>query len=176
MAIPEPFNSVKNLLAFTSFQEGAGNGRESVLEGTFLFSQFATALRQSRNEIYRKTGRRKNDEFSDDRLEELTEAELWLATARLYPKFGERIALKFPESNLAGVGSVSQGADTPSPLEKAQHWIDYATSRIRGMGLQLLESPSTRFTVSVGKDASTKPYSCLGRDITYNNWSNCLCN
>jgi len=138
MSLPNPFNSVADLLAFTSFQQGAANGQDSVTEGTFAFSQFQSALRQARYEIYKKTLRKQNDEFDDDRLEELREAELWLSTARLYRNYGERIVLKFPESNLAGVASVTIGADTPSPTEKGQHWVEFMLTRIRAMGLALL--------------------------------------
>lgn len=163
MSLPAPFNTVQQLLTFTSFQQGAPNGQDSVLDGTFDFAQFTSALRQARYEIYRKTLRRGNDEFEDDRLEELREAELWLATARLYRNYGERIAVKFPESNLAGVASVSIGADTPSPVEKGQHWIEFMMTRIRNFGLMLLESPSTRFAVEVSRDTATtaEDYRCL---------------
>ena len=71
MALPDPFNSVSALLAFTSFEQGEANGQDSVRAGTFAFSQFENALRQSRYEIYRKTLRKGNDDFSDDRLEEI---------------------------------------------------------------------------------------------------------
>lgn len=165
MALPDPFNSVAQLLAFTSFEQGASNGQDSVLEGTFAFSQFETALRQSRYEIFRKTGKRQNDEFDEDRLEELREAELWLSTARLYRNYGERIALKFPESNLSGINSVQIGADTPPPTDKGVHWVEFMQSRIRAYGLMLLESPSNRYSVAVSSvssaDSQDTPYSCL---------------
>lgn len=166
MSLPEPFNSVADLLTFTSFQQGAPNGQDSVLDGTFDFNQFTKALKQSRYEIYRKTLRRGNDEFEDDRVEELREAELWLATARLYRNYGERIAVKFPESNLAGVGSVQIGADTPPPSgpgSKGEFWADFMMTRIRNFGLMLLESPSNRFAVEVSRDTGTtaEAYRCL---------------
>ena len=179
MALPEPFNSVADLLTFTSFEQGAPNGQESVLAGTFDFAQFTKALKQSRYEIFRKTLRRANDGFEDDRVEELREAELWLATARLYRNYGERIAVKFPESNLAGVASVQIGADTPPPSgpgSKGEFWADFMMTRIRAFGLMLLESPSTRFTVEVSRDTSTKAeaFKCLSPScFPYENERNC---
>lgn len=109
MALPEPFSKVKDLLAFTSFEHGGNDRRTSAEQGTFVFSQFQTALKQSRYEIYKATLRKQNDEFDEDRLEQLREAELWLATSRLMPKFGEKIAIAFAESNLSSVGSVTVG-------------------------------------------------------------------
>lgn len=170
MAMPQPFNSVEDLLSFTSFEHGAGNGAESVEQGTFAFSQFESALRRTRNEIYRKTGKRQNDEFAEDRTEELREAELWLATARLFPLFGERIAVKTVDANMAGIAEIQIGADTPPPSgpgSKAEFWAKFMSDRYRALGLMLLESPSTRYQVTVGTDKWTERYACLSREKRY---------
>lgn len=169
MSLPNAFNTVADLLAFTSFEQGAGNGIDAVRDGTFLFSQFQRALTMARNEIYRKTGRKQNDQFDDDRLAELTESELWLATARLYRQYGERIALKSIDADGASVASVQRQPDTPPPSgpgSKGEFWSHSMANWIRNMGLLLLESPSTRYQVTV---------STLSKNTTSNLLTDCEC-
>lgn len=165
MALPSPFNSVADLVLWSGFQQGPSDGQASVLSSTFALSQFETALKESRREIYRRTGRKGNDEFDEDRADELKEAERYLATARLYPNFGSRMQLNFPESNLSSVGDVSVGADTPSPYEKGRQLMEFMYSSLRRIGLDLLESPTTRWDMRLG--TADKPatvadrYPCL---------------
>lgn len=109
--LPDPFNSVAELVLWSGFEHGAANGQDSVLEGTFSFPQFQTALAEARREIYRKTANTANDGFDDGRRDELKEAERYLATARLWPNYGARMALKFPESNAQSVGGTFSGPD-----------------------------------------------------------------
>jgi len=109
MALPKPLNDVEDLLKFTNFKHGTNSGPDSIAEGNFSMKQFEAALKHARYEIYRKTVRKQNEDFADDRLEEIREAELWLATARLMPKFGERIAIQTTDANLASVSSVLVG-------------------------------------------------------------------
>jgi hypothetical protein len=111
-------------------------------------------LKRARKEIWRKTLKRGNSEFDEDRVEELREAELWLATARLYPIFGERIALVYPESNLSGLGAATIGADTPPPSgpgSKGEYWAQFMEQLARKRGLELLQSPSTTFALALSK-------------------------
>src|SRR5687767_8764586 len=103
MALPIPFNDLAALMSFTSFRQRTGGPNDegealknSAIEGTYAESQFSKSLQQARNEIFARAGRKQNDEYDEWRAAQLTEAELWLATARLYPKYGEKIALKFP--------------------------------------------------------------------------------
>lgn len=150
MALPDPFNTVDDLVLWSGFQQGPSQGQASVIAGSFALGQFETALRESRREIYRRTGRRDNDDFDEDRADELREAERYLAAARLYPNFGSRMQLEFPESNLAAVSEVMTGADTPSPYEKGRQLVEFMYSSLRQIGLMLLESPSTRWDIRVG--------------------------
>ena len=168
--MPDPFNSVNDLLNFTSFRQGAGGANDegealqtSAIEGTFAFSQFTNALQRARNEIYARCGQLGNDEYDDWREDQLTEAELWLATARLYPMYGEKIALKYPESNLSGVDAVTIGADTPSPVEKGKHWTEFMVARIRAMAEMLITGQGQNWDIETGDDLAfrTDPYPCL---------------
>ena len=161
MALPDPFNTVEELALWSGFQQGPSNGQDSVLEGTFAYGQFQTALRQARREIYRKTGLKQNAEFSEDRQDELKEAELWLAVARLYPNFASRMQLEFPESNIQSTGEVMNGADTPSPYEKVKQLMELMYENLRRIGLDLLESSSTRFYVSLGREPQSERFPCL---------------
>lgn len=164
--LPDPFNSVAELSLWSGFLQGDSNGQNSVLEGTFAFVQFETALAEARREIYRKTLRKQNDEFDEDRRDELKEAERWLAIARLWPNFGARMALKFPESNAQGTGEVFSGPDTPAPLEKSRQYVEFMYQRLRRIGLELLESPSTRFAISIGTpNEAIDPYRCLAPGV-----------
>jgi len=163
----DPFNTVSELLTFTSFQQGPGNGQASVQEGTFTLSQFESALQRSRNEIYARAGRMENDDYESWRYDQLKECELWLATARLYPMFGERITLKFPESNMSALADVTIGADTPSPVEKGQHYVQFMTQRIRAFGLELLYNHNEVWDMVVGTEPSVEsdPYPCLAGGV-----------
>jgi len=165
--MPDPFNTVTDLLTFTSFQQGPGNGQASVAEGTFTLSQFESALQRARNEIYARAGKMENAAYETWRYDQLTEAELWLATARLYPMFGERLTLKFPESNMSALADVTIGADTPSPVEKGVHYVKFMTQRIRAFGLELLYNHSENWDMRVGTEPSVEsdPYPCLANGV-----------
>jgi len=165
--LPAPFNSVEEFVLWSGFEQGESNGQNSVLEGTFSFGMFQTALRESRREIYIKTLRKQNDDFTEERAAELKEAERYLATARLFPNFGTRIQIKFPESNAQNLGEFGSGPDTPSPAEKGRQYVEFMASRFRRIGLELLESPSTRYQVTVGTDTWTEQYPCLSRGARY---------
>lgn len=171
MALPTAFNSVEDLTRFTSFKQGAGSGVDSVREGTFAFKQFEQALKDARREIYRRTGERDVSEFSEARLDDLREAELWLATARLYPRFGERLILAFPESNLQAVGEVSQGADTPSPYEKGDAWTGQLYQRIRAVGLALLYGQPWSIETVAESETLREPFACLSQYARGNSWN-----
>ena len=160
--LPVPFNSVEQLAGFTSFRQGAATGVDSVREGTFPFSAFDGALRDARREIYRRTNERENDAFTAARLDDLREAELWLATARLYPRFGERIAVAYPESNLQSIGEVSSGADTPPPSgpgSKAEFWTQFMYGQMRAIGLNILYGQP--WDMGTNPEITTEDYSCL---------------
>ncbi len=111
MALPLPFNTEEDLSLHSGFLEGDSNGPNSVLAGTFAMEQFTSALQRARREIFRRTMRKQNDEFTEDRADELREAELWLATASLWPNYGARMALKFPESNAQSTSELFSGPD-----------------------------------------------------------------
>lgn len=165
MSLPAPFNSVEDLVLWSGFQQGPSQGQASVLSGTFDIAQFETALAEARREIYRRTRRKNNDEFNEDRADELKEAERYLATARLYPNFASRMQIAFPESNLQSVGDVMTGADTPSPYEKGQQLINLMYKKLRAIGLMLLESPSHRWDIQLAQDRQSMTvsgrYPCL---------------
>lgn len=171
MALPTPFNDETALAAFTSFKQGAKSGADSVREGTFPFAAFSQALRDARREIYRRTGERDTSEFTEARLDDLREAELWLATARLYPRFGERLILAFPESNLQAVGEVSQGADTPSPYEKGDAWTGQLYQRIRAVGLSLLHGQPWSIETVAESETLREPFTCLSQYARGNSWN-----
>lgn len=158
MALPDPFGSVAELVLWSGFEQGASNGQASVQQGTFAFSQFDTALRESRREIYRKTLGKDNDEFDEDRADELKEAERYLAISRLYPNFGSRMQIKFPESNLQSVGSVMSGADTPDPFSKGRQLVEFMANRFRTIGRELLRGQRWALTsFSIGYDTTFYP-------------------
>jgi hypothetical protein len=159
MSLPEPFNTVEELVLWSGFEQGPAQGRQSVLDGTFALSQFESALRESRREIYRRAGRRQNDEYDEARADELKEAERYLATARLYPNFGARMQLEFPESNLASVGDVMTGADTPDPYAKGRQLVEFMYNALRRIGLACLRGD--RWSVrpfAVGSDSPPFPF------------------
>ncbi len=163
--LPDPFNSVEELVLWSGFEQGPSQGQASVLEGTSALSQFETALGEARREIYCRTLRKGNDDFDEDRADELKEAERYLAAARLYPNFGARMQLEFPESNLASVGDVMTGADTPDPYTKGRQLVEFMYTSLRRVGLMLLEAPSHRWAVLVATCAPTATtadrYPCL---------------
>ena len=161
MSLPDPFNSVQELVLWSGFEQGASNGQASVQQGTFAYSQFETALAEARREIYRATLRTENDDFDEDRKDELKEAERYLATARLYPNYGARMMICFPESNLSSVGEVMIGADTPSPYEKSRQLVEFMAQRLRQIGLDLLQAPANRFEIELGQDTRNDNYTCL---------------
>lgn len=159
MAIPDPFNTVAELVLWSGFQQGPSQGQASVLEGTFALGQFETALKDARREIYRKTLRKDNDEFDEDRQDELKEAERYLATARLFPNFASRMQIAFPESNLQSVGDVMTGANTPSPYEKGAQWINLMYKKLRSIGLDLLRGiPWNMHAFEISVDRPTMPF------------------
>ncbi|MBP7746921.1 MAG: hypothetical protein KA383_12395 [Phycisphaerae bacterium] len=157
----ETFNNVEELILWSGFDHGASSGQASVTQGTFAYGQFERALDEARREIYRKTGQRLNDEFDEDRADELKEAERYLAIARLIPNYANRMQLEFPESNLASVGEVTVGADTPSPYEKGAQWIEKMYSAYRSMGLALLANARDHADIELGDDVSSESYPCL---------------
>lgn len=161
MALPDPFNTVEDLVLWSGFRQGASEGQASVLQGTFAYSQFETALAEARREIYRATLQAENDDFAEDRQDELKEAERYLATARLVPNFASRMQIAFPESNLQSVGEVMSGADTPSPYEKGAQWINVMYQRLRAIGLELLHAPAHRYSIHVGQDDRSDSFPCL---------------
>ena len=149
MALPIPFNTVADLVLWSGFEQGASNGQDSVLQGTFAFAQFSTALKESRREIYVRAGKKENADYTEWRADELKESERYLATARLFPNFGSRMQLKFPESNLSSVNSVTTGADTPDPFSKGRQLVEFMYKSLRAIGLELLNSPASRFVAEV---------------------------
>lgn len=161
MALPAAFNSVADLVLWSGFKQGASSGQNSVLKGTFAFSQFETALTEARNEIYRRTMQTANAEFSEDRLAELLEAEKYLAISRLWINFSGRIQISFPESNLQAVGEVMSGADTPSPTEKGKQYLDFQAARLRRIGLDLIESNTNRWNIQLATYTPTDRFPCL---------------
>lgn len=113
-----PFNSVQDLCTFTAFRAGTGGPNvigqaltQSVTDGTFATSQLQLSLTLAREEIYARAGQKENDEYDPYRFYQLKQCELWFSLSTLTILFGEKTALKFPESNLSAVGSVSLGAD-----------------------------------------------------------------
>ncbi len=161
MSLPNPFNSVADLVLWSGFRYGTHDDQESVLKGSFDYSQFTTALAEARREIYRKTRQMNNDEFDEDRKDELKEAERYLATARLYPNYAARMTILFPESNIQSVGEVMSGADTPSPYEKQAQLINLMTTKLRQYGLRLLEADSQKYVAEIGTIDLTKTYPAL---------------
>ena len=148
-----PFNSVEQLCAFCAFRQGAGGPadtgpalKQSVLDAEFALSQLQSALAEAREEIYARCGQKANDDYETARAYQLKQAELYLATARLYERLAEKTALKFPEANLGGVGNVQWGADTPSPLEKMKGWHETA-QRYRAIADNLLAGQGSAWDI-----------------------------
>jgi len=141
--------------------------KESVINGEFSIGQLSQVLIEAREEIYARAGQLENADYETARAYQLTQAELYLATSRLYERYAEKVALKFPESNLAGVGSVQVGADTPSPLEKMETWHRIA-NHYRAMGERLLTGQGQGWDIKVGtlSTSSTSQYPACLQDIT----------
>lgn len=151
-----PFNSIEELCSFCSFRQGAGGAndfgdalKQSVIDGTFAPSQLELALTQAREEIYSRAGQKENDEYETERYYQLRQCELWLATSSLCLWYGKKTALKFPESNLAGVGSITVGSDTPPPTEKMEVWTR-AAREYRAIGERLLTGMGQAWDMKVG--------------------------
>lgn len=162
--LPSPFNSVADLVRFTCFRQGDSNGVDSVRAGTFEFEQFTEALQRARNEIYARAGKKQNTEYDDYRLAQLQECELWFATARLYPQFGERIAIVYPESNVASIGIAMTGADSPPPSgpgSKGEFWVKFMSDRARAQGERLLTGQGSAWGLAVGVQTDSTRFPCL---------------
>lgn len=159
MSLPDPFNTVEELVLWSGFQQGPSEGQASVLQGTFALSQFETALQEARREIYRRTEGKGNDDFTEDRADELKEAERYLACARLLPNYSSRMQIFFPESNMQSVGEVVVGPDTPSPMEKSRNWLGFMYKRLRAIGLELLRGiPWEMRAFEISVDRPPFPY------------------
>lgn len=172
-----PFNSVEALCSFSAFRQGAGGPhdkgealKQSVLDGEFAPSQLTAALVEAREEIYARCGGEENDEYETARAAQLRQAELYLATARLYERLAEKVALKFPEANLGAVstggGGVTWGADTPSPLEKMKGWTEQARA-YRAIADSYLSGQGSAWSVVVGTEQPRPRYLCLSDDWSY---------
>jgi len=165
--MPSPFNTTDNLCTFCAFREGSGGKDDtgvallqSVKNGEFAQSQLQLSLQQARDEIYARAGRKENAEYDDYRKSQLTECELYLATARLYERLAEKIGLKTVDANAMSVGSIMAGADTPSPIERMEAW--FRTSKTyRAIGQELLTGQGNAWNMSVGIEHSSHRYPCL---------------
>lgn len=155
----DPFNSVAELKARTSFSQGNFGTAQSVDSATFTISQFQNALQDARDFIFARTNSTANADFTATRLPEIKEAERYFALERLYEIYGEEIALKSPDANIAAVAEVMSGADTPSPYEKSAHWINVMSTKFRARGLLLLNGQP--FQIKLGKDTRTDRFPCL---------------
>ena len=176
MSLPDPFNTVLDLCTFAAFRQGKGGPsdtgeslKQSVLDGEFSTSQLEAALAEARAEIFARAGQKQNEDYDDYRAAQLQESEKYLATSRLYQRYAEKLALKFPESNLQSVGSVSLGADTPSPLEKMEVWHRVANV-YRQQGETLLRGQP--WTMVVGTESERDPFTCLAPGM----YSGACCN
>ena len=154
-----PFNSVAELITRTAFSQGESGTEQSVIDATFTFSQFQSALQDARDFISKRTKAKAVADMTDERVSELTQAEIYLAIAILFEMFGERIPLKSPDANLSSVGTRLQGADTPSPPEKGRHWVEFMATRYRSRGMTLLLGQP--FEIKLGANTSTDRFPCL---------------
>ena len=118
-----PFNSVAELVQRTPFSQGETGTEQSVIDATFTFSQFQSALQDARDLISKRTKSKPVADMTDNRIAELKRAEIYLALAILFEMFGERVALKSPDANLSSVGTRLQGADTPDPYSKGRQFV-----------------------------------------------------
>lgn len=155
----DPFNTVASLINRTSFSQGEFGSEQSVIDATFTFAQFQLVLQDARDFISKRTKGKATADFTDDRLAELKRAEIYLAVAILFEMYGEQIALKSKDANLASVGANTAGADTPSPYEKSAHWINVMAARYRSRGMTLLLAQP--FEIKLGENTSTDRFPCL---------------
>lgn len=155
----KPFNSATDLLAFSSVSEGDSR---SVTSPGFSKSQLDGALQRARDEITDRTLAKANDDFGD-RLGVVTEAELYLATARLYDMWGERLGLLSTDANIVNVSEVGLGADTPPPLgpgSKMEFFAKNMAVLYRQKGLALLIGKP--FSIAIGiEEEETERFPCL---------------
>lgn len=107
----DPFNTVAELKARTSFSQGNFGTAQSVDDATFSISQFQNALQDARNFIFGRTNETANADFTAQRLTDVKQAERYFALSTLMEIYGEEVALKSPDANLAAVSEVSVGAD-----------------------------------------------------------------
>jgi hypothetical protein len=156
--LASPFNTVAELIAFTSFREGDA---DSIDRPAFKRSQFESALQLARNEIDVKT---LSAELTEERESQCKEAELYLATSRLYRLWGERLGLLTTDANLVGVGSVSLGADTPPPTglnSKMDFWLVSMSQEYRRVGLSILNGQP--FAIGLGHERPPNGFPALLR-------------
>lgn len=144
------FNTTTELLKVVSFVQGADNSPDSLSPGSMKASQLQLVLQQARDEIARKTRNKENAAFDVDRAAELKEAEIQLAASRLYAMFAERQSRYQVNPNPANAGEMSIGTDSPTHLEKANHWVALSANA-RQRGLELLNSRSNVFSASVSR-------------------------
>jgi hypothetical protein len=166
---PEPFNSMEELLRFTSFRLGSGNSSEtmealraSAEQATFEVEALQDCLQRARDEIWVLTNGMSNEEFEEPRQRQLKTAELWLCLGELYPLYGERLNITVRDSNSSGIGEWNVGPDTPSPAERQAHW-ERMGKLMRERAMELIESKATRFVVSVSRlrPRYAQRFSCL---------------
>ncbi len=171
--MPEPLNTVTELIAFSSFREG---DKMAVDTPTFLKSQFEQALQAARDEITDRTMGKENEDFGM-RLGVVKEAERYLATSRLYDMWGDRLGLLSTDANLVNIGSVGLGSDTPPPLgqgSKMEFFIKSMSAIYRAKGLELLRGKP--YLVGMGTDLdSASRFPCLLSGRTYTSTCGCLC-
>lgn len=144
---PAPFNSVAEFVISPSINWTQGDPR-TVESAEFEYDKINAALQLARNEIYKHTGyATANDIPTAARYYELREAELYLAAARLCTEFGMRFLYSsiIGDSNIAQVGDVMSGADTPSPLEKSEHWTKALYRHFRNRGIELMNGKPFAF-------------------------------
>ncbi len=146
-AAPSPFNSVAEFVISPSINWTQGDPR-TVESAEFEYDKINAALQLARNEIYAHTGYECEDDIPDAaRYYELKEAEIYLAAARLTTEFGMRFLYSsiIGDSNIAQVGDVMSGADTPSPLEKSEHWTKALYKHFRNRGIELMNGKPFAF-------------------------------
>ena len=166
MALPDPFNTPTELVNFACYQQGGEGTDGSIANASFKLSSLESALVAARNEIY--TATLGATTFTPEREAQLQQAELWLATAILHSRFGERIGLYTANADLASVGDILRGADTPAPVgpgSKSEYWSKTMYSLYRQRGLMLLEAPSHRWDIQLATVAQPTTvadrYPCL---------------
>ncbi len=161
----DPLNTVQELITFSSFREGDPEGTRPL----FRKSQFEMALDNARAEILDRTKGKTNSEFGE-RLPIIKEAELYLATSRLYHFYAERLGILSTDANLVGVGNVQLGADTPPPLglnSKMDFLRDQAV-KMHDIGISLLIGKP--YSVSIGTE---EPRLSKSRCLRSDYWDSC---